>query len=56
MSEPRGVSALCQSSPAPHFAPTETSVDCPEPAESHQGERQEIKADKLASTCERKTC
>ena len=39
---------------APHFASTEISVDCPEPAESLQGEMSEIEADKKASTCERK--
>lgn len=54
MSEPRGASASCQRSLAAHFAPTETSVDCPGPAESHQGERPEIKADKSAPTGEGK--
>lgn len=54
MTEPRGASALCQRFPTTYFAPTETSVDCPEPAESHWGESPEIRADKLASTCERK--
>lgn len=54
MSARRKASASCQRSLAPHFAPTDTSVDCPEPAESHQGERPEIKADKSAPTCERR--
>lgn len=50
----RGASILCHRSLTPHFAPTDTIVDCPETAESHQGERPEIKADKSAPTCERK--
>lgn len=54
MSKPGGASASCQRSLTPRFAPTDTSVDCPEPAENHQGERPEIKADESAPTCERK--
>lgn len=54
ISEPAGASILCHRSLTPHFAPTDTIVDCPETAESHQGERPEMKADKSAPTCERK--
>lgn len=51
--EPIGASASCQRSTAHQLIPAETSADCADPAESHRGEGPQIKADKLASTCER---